>query len=184
MQDSRAARRYALALYEVAIKHEVVDSVEADLRAFTSLLESDAEFRRFFVAPTTSRPEKIEIVGNMFSDRITALTLELIRLMLSKGREREVASVKDEFIKLRRQNTGVTHATVTSAVEMTAAQQSALRSKLGRLTGTRIEADFEVDPRLIGGVRVTYNNNAIDGSIQAALTKLRDQFHHDVLKQA
>ena len=184
MEDHRVARRYAQALFEIARKNDIVQAVEDDLAAFSKLLKNDAEFRHFFVAPYTSRSEKIEIVDKIFSDRITALTLQLIRVMLEKGRERETQGVETAFANLRREQEGVVHATVTSVIELTDKQKSALLAKLEATQGKKFEADFEIDPRLLGGVKVAYGSYVLDGSVRGALDRLRDNLRHDVLKQA
>jgi F-type H+-transporting ATPase subunit delta len=183
LQDHRVAKRYALALFETARKYDIVSAVEADLGAFTGLIEKDPEFRFFFVAPYTSRQEKVAIVEKIFSDRITALTMQLIRVMLEKGREREIQGVSLEFANLRRAHDGIVHATVTSATELTAKQKSSLIARLEATQGKKFEADFEIDPRLMGGVKVAFGSYVLDGSVRGNLGKLRDQLRHDLLKQ-
>ncbi len=184
MQDNRVARRYAQALFDTARKYDVVQAVEEDLAAFGNLLDKDAEFRHFFIAPYTSRSEKVAIVEKIFSDRITALSMQLIRVMLEKGREREIQGVRTQFAQLRRDQEGIVHATVTSSVILSDTQRSALLAKLEATQGKKFEADFEVDPRVMGGVKVAYGSYVLDGTIRGNLNKLRDKLRHDLLKQA
>ncbi|HWD37514.1 MAG TPA: ATP synthase F1 subunit delta, partial [Fimbriimonas sp.] len=148
MQDNRVARRYAQALYETAVKYGTVGSIEDDLTALGNLLEQDKGFRHFFLAPSTSRAEKLKIVEKLFSDRVTAITMQLIRVMLEKGRETEVEGVRSEFSRLRRDAEGIVFATVTSAVALTDKQRSSLLSKLEATQGKKFEAQFEVDPHV------------------------------------
>jgi F-type H+-transporting ATPase subunit delta len=184
VHDNRVARRYATAMFETARKYDVVQAVEDDLATFERLLQNDATFRHFFIAPYTSRSEKIATLERIFSDRMTALTMQLIRVMLDKGREREIEAVHSEFAKLRRAAEGVVHATVTSAMALSDQQRSALLAKLEATQGKKFEASFEVDPRLIGGVKVSFESFVLDGTVRGALSKLRAQLRHDVLKQA
>jgi F-type H+-transporting ATPase subunit delta len=184
VHDTRVARRYAQALFDTAVKYDVVQSVEDDLGAFHSLLERPGEFRHFFIAPYSSRTEKIEFLDRTLGDRITALTLQLLRVMLEKGRERELQSVRTEFLRLRRDKEGVTLAVVTSAVVLDANQRSSLCDKLEKSFGHRVEAEFQCDPRLLGGIKVAYGSYVLDGTVKGALSRLRDVLRHDVLKQA
>jgi len=62
-------------------------------------------------------------------------------------------------------------------------QKKALVSKLETILGKKIEADFKIDPQIIGGIRVAYGNYILDGSIRGALSNLRDRLRHDLLKQ-
>ena len=184
MEDTRVARRYATALFQTAQRYDVVQAVEEDLGAFERLVENDSQFRHFFIAPYTSRQQKIEIVDKIFNDRITALTLQLIKVMLEKGRERELRSVLSEFQRLRREHADIVHVTVTSAAELDATQRKQLINRLELKLGKKLEADFDIDHRLIGGVKVAYGSYVLDGTVRGALSRLQDTLRHDVLKQA
>ena len=100
MEDLRVGRRYALALFETAHKFDVIASVEEDLNAIVALLERDDEFTSFLVSPYTSRDEKLQIIDKLFSDRITALTMQLLRLMLEKRRETDIIHVRAAYGQL------------------------------------------------------------------------------------
>jgi F-type H+-transporting ATPase subunit delta len=183
MVDSRVARRYAKALFGVAKNLDIVRGVEDDLNSIVSLLQSDANMRHFLIAPYTSRDEKIAIVEKMFADRTTALTLQVMRTMLEKGRESEIEPLRDEFIAMRRQDAGIVYATVQSATTLDEAQKQSIVAAFGKSLGKVVEADFRVDPSLIGGVRVTYENYVLDGSARGTLNKMRERLRYDLLKQ-
>ena len=182
-QDSRIGKRYAQALFTTAQRYDVVQSVEDDLKTIVGLMEKDRSFRHFVLAPYTSREEKVKIIERIFSDRITALTMQVLRVMLEKRREGEIEAVHDSFVELRRTATATIHVKVTSAEEMPGDQRSALLAKIEKSTGKKVEADFEIEPHLIGGVKVAYENFVLDGTIKGALGHLRDKLKHDLLKQ-
>lgn len=183
MTDRRVARRYSQALFATALKYDVVKSVEDDLNSIVGLLENDEEFREFIIAPYTGRDQKITIVVKMFSDRVTALTMQVLRVMLEKRREEEIIGVRDEYVTLRREHEGVVFAIVSSAYEIDEQQKTALLAKLEQTIGNKVEAEFKLEPNLIGGIRVAYGNYILDGSVRGALSSLRDKLRHDLLKQ-
>ncbi len=183
MADSRVSRRYAQALFSTALKYDVIRSVESDLDLIVTLLNTDAGFEKFVLAPYTGREEKTATIDRIFSDRITALTMQVLRVMLEKRREEEIEGVRDEFVTLRRAHEGVIFAVITSAEIMDDGQRAALTTRLESVLGKKIEAEFKTDPRLLGGIRVAYGNYVLDGSIRGALSSLRDKLKHDLLKQ-
>jgi F-type H+-transporting ATPase subunit delta len=182
-QDGRIGKRYAQALFSTAQRYNVVDAVESDLSTIISLMEKDEKFKHFLFAPYTSRDEKLQVIERVFSDRITALTMQVLRVMLEKRRESEIESVRDEFVVLRRAATETIYVTVASAEALDDKQKKALVAKIEKTTGKRVEADFSVDPLLIGGIKVAYDNFVLDGSLKGGLARLRDNLKHDVLKQ-
>lgn len=181
--DGRIGKRYALALFGTAQRFDVVESVEADLETFVGLMDKDPKFRDFILAPYTSREEKVKSIERVFSDRMTALTMQVIRVMLDKRREGEIEAVHREFVKLRRIATKTIHVLVTSAEPLDDKQQAALITKIQKSTGKGVEADFLVDASLMGGVKVAYENFVLDGTLKGGLAHLRDHLKHDILKQ-
>lgn len=183
MRDHKVAKRYATALYNEASRNETVEAVEADLQAISNLLHNGTEFRDFLFTPHLAREKKVEIAEKLFSDRITALTMQFLRLLLEKRRENEFDTIRDEYVSLRRAHSNVIFAEVISAEPLDAKHREALEKKLADKSGKRIEAAYDVDPSLLGGVRVAYGNYVLDGTVRGSLRRLKDVLRHDLLKQ-
>ncbi len=183
MEDRRVARRYASALFQAARNNGTINDVEQDLGTIVGLLKSDPDFKHFIVAPYTSRDARIGIMDRVFTGRVTPLTMQVFHVLLAKRREHEIEGVFDEYVKLRREHERILHAVITSATPLDEAQRTQVVNRLQTVLNKTIEPDFKVDARLIGGVRVTYENFVLDGSVRGALTKLRDRFRYDLLKQ-
>ncbi len=183
MVDTKVARRYASALFATAQKNDVVKSVEDDLSAIANLFQNDAKFKDFILSPRVGREEKIKIAEKLFSDRVTALTMQALRLMLVKRRESEVVSVHDEFVALRREFGSIAYVMVSSSEALEPDQKSAIIAKLEQKTGKKVEADFQIDPHLIGGVKVQIGDYVLDGTVRGSLRRLGEKLRRDVLKQ-
>ncbi|RYG75234.1 ATP synthase F1 subunit delta [bacterium] len=182
--DSRIGRRYAQALFSVALQHGMVRGVEDDLDALAGLYQDDPRFHELLTVPQTSREEKIRQLEALFGDRATALTMQVLRLMVEKGREASLPNLRDEFVELRRANEGVIYASVSSAVLLTPEEKNTIVAKLGTTLGKTVEATFELNPGLLGGVRVEYDNYVLDGSVRGSLNRMREKLRTDFLKQA
>lgn len=182
--DHRVARRYAKALYRVASQSNMVANVEGDLNGVVSLLQSDAKFRALLFSPQFARDAKERVLEKAFADSVTGVTMEALRLLLRKRRETELLAMREEFINIRRNEGQVLYATVHTAEPISDEHKSQLIAKLEKETGKKVEAEFEVSPNLIGGIRVGYDNFVLDGSIRGGLNRLRDSLRRDLLKQA
>ena len=183
MQDARIGRRYAQALFNAAKNHKMVAAVEEDLSGIAGLLRDDPKFRHFLIAPFNNVEEKKQVLQNVFGDRVTGLTMQVMKVMLDKGREAEFESVAHEYSTLRRTAADIEFATVTTAYPLDPGQKDALVAALEKRLGKIVEAKFAIDPRVIGGVRVAYASFVLDGSARGHLNRLRDRLNHDVLKQ-
>lgn len=184
MHDTKVAKRYARALYAEAKANDTIGSVETDLQSILNLLHNGAEFKDFLFSPHVAREEKIRIADRLFSDRVTALTMQFLRLVLEKRRESVFDTIVDEFVNLRREYSNVIFATVISARPLEDAYRSQLEKTLSEKTGKKVETAYDVDPGLIGGLKVAYGNYVLDGTVKGSLRRLSDSWRHDVLKQA
>jgi len=183
MHDHKVAKRYANALYAEAVRNDVVDVVETDLIAISGLIDEGAEFHNFLMTPHVAREEKIKIADRLFSDRVTALTMHFLRLLLEKRREAEFNTIREEYVTLRREHSKILYAEVISAREVEPKHREALEKKLAEKTGMRVEAVYDVDLSLIGGLKVVYGNYVLDGTVKGSLRRLKDSLRHDLLKQ-
>ncbi len=184
MIDVRVARRYAQALFKTALSHNVLAPVEEDLNGVSSLLQIDGGFKRFLHDPTISKVEKQGVINRTFTGKANQVTLSLLSLLLEKGREDEIDEVRLQYIELRRAHEQVSHVVVSSSEEMEEDQRRALVAKLTKTLGRTIEADFKVDPSLLGGVTVAFDNLVLDGSLSGALSKIKEKIFRDTLKQS
>ena len=184
MTDARVAKRYARALFSAALKENTTESVEGDLNLIAGVMRSSDQFKTFLANPQHSRDEKLEIFVRVFSDRTTALTMSLLRLLLKKRREDLFEFVRLEFERLRREHDRVVYAVVTSAMELTDDQKRRIVEKVASATERKVEAEFEIDPKLIGGVKVAYDNYVLEGTSRGHLDRMKNQVIYDLLKQA
>lgn len=181
--DGRVAKRYARAFFSAAKADGMVAAVDADLRSVADALHTSAAFRDFMGRPATSEADKLAMFDKVFGDRITSMTHQGIRLVIEKRRDEYLTAISKEFSELRRHDEMVTRAVVTSAEELAPADREKIVTKLQTELGRRVEAEFDTDATLIGGVRIVYDNYILDGSVRGQLDKLRDKILYDVLKQ-
>lgn len=184
MTDSRAAKRYARALFNAALKAGSLDAIDSDLKGLTALLSSSARFNEFIKSPANGNDEKITLLRNTLSGKADDLTMSLLTLLSSKSRLDEIFLIQVEFAALKREHEKVVFALIESAAELDEAQKTAIIGKVASVTGRTVEAEYRVDPSLLGGVKVTYDNYVLDGSARGHLNRLRENLLYDLLKQS
>ncbi len=182
MAEHAVSKRYALALFNIALKNDVITSVADDLRAISGLMENDPAFREFVLSPTVSRDEKTQIIEKLFSDRVTILTMYMLRLLLRRRREAEIEGIQFEYEALRRDHGKAVLVTYSSAEELPDDQRKKLITKTETLTGRSVDPLFVVEPTLMGGVKIEYDNFMLDGTVRGNLEKLRERLRYDLFK--
>ena len=169
-----AARRYAEAAFEVALRDGTVDSWRSELEGAAAAL-GDERVTRLLSNPAVALEEREALVEKALSKAVSRPVLNLILLMLQRRRIEQLPRVAAEFRRLDNQRQGITQASATTAAELTPAELEALTTKLEQFTGGRVELDVAVDPSLLGGLVVRVGDRLIDVSVRGRLERLRNQ---------
>ncbi|MGZ9104185.1 MAG: ATP synthase F1 subunit delta, partial [Rhodoplanes sp.] len=78
----------------------------------------------------------------------------------------------------RREHEGVVEARIISALPMDVAQVKPLLEALERKYGRKVNAQVEVDPELIGGVRIVVGDKVIDATVRGRLDAMAVALTH------
>jgi F-type H+-transporting ATPase subunit b len=66
-------------------------------------------------------------------------------------------------------------AEVSSALPLTPAEQQAIRAEVGRKAGAEVAVSFQVNPELLGGLKIRVGDRVIDGSVSGRMENLRKE---------
>ena len=167
-----AARRYAEAVFELAVEAGNLDEWEQALTRIADFMTGQ-EVR--YVLENTRVPEesKQRLVAAGLSD-LPALPFNMARLLVHKGRTGLARGIEEAFKELAEEKEGIARARAVTAVPLSEAERQALTQRLERDTGRRIILETAVDPELLGGVRVQIGDQLIDASTRARLEALRE----------
>jgi F-type H+-transporting ATPase subunit delta len=169
-----AARRYAEAAFEVAQRDDSVATWRRELGAAASVC-ADPDVIRVLANPAIPLEERWPAAQRIFGTVAGQPVLNLIGLMLRRGRIEELPRIAGEFRRLDNARQGITLAHVTSAAPLTESETRAVVERMEQFTGGRIEIDVAVDPSLLGGLVVRVGDRLIDGSVRGRLERLRNQ---------
>jgi len=165
-----SARRYAEALYQIALRENAVPAFGASLdglrHAFTpEVLRS----LRNPGVPLRARRAAL--------DAATAAEPKAIRSLLGLLLERErialFPQVADAYAELVERRAGIVKGRITTATQLSANDREDLVRRLERSSGKKIRATFAVDESLIGGAMIQVGDRLIDSSLKAQLDELR-----------
>jgi F-type H+-transporting ATPase subunit delta len=173
-RQSTAARRYAESAFEIAGRDGTIDRWRADLDGAAVVLENPA-VARGLNDPTVATEVREGALQAGFEGKVSGPVLNLMRLLVRRGRIEDLPRIAAEFRRLDNLRLGVTPARAVSAAPLEPAEVSALIARLEQMTGGSIELEQEVDPSLLGGLVVRVGDRLIDGSVRGRLERLRNQ---------
>ena len=166
-----AARRYAEAAFQIGEADGSLDRWEADLRKLRAALE-DADLGALVVHPAIAFADKERVLRRVVGE-VGDEAMNLVLLMIRRGRPGAIGRMVEHFDELVRRERGIDLAEVRTALPLDDAQRSAIESRLRELTGNRIEINEVVDEALIGGLTVRIGDLLYDASVRTRLERLR-----------
>jgi len=169
-----SARRYAEAAFELASRDSSHDRWARDLETAAGIV-ADERVVRVLDNPSIPQPQRQQLVGEMLGSRVAPPALNLVRLLVERGRAELVPQIAAEYRRLANRHQGVVEAVVTSAAPLTTDETEALRLRIETMAGTSIDLRTEVDVALIGGLTVKVGGRLLDASVRGRLERLRDE---------
>lgn len=176
-----APRDLADALEQLAVEAQVakaeqagrLDSVEDELFRTARIVAGSPQLRvalSDLSAPLESRAALIE---GLLDGRTTEETRRLVRQAVTSPRGRTFDRILTEYGEVAAERRSRLVATVTASVPLTEEQRSRLAAVLARTYGHEVHLNVEVDPDVIGGIRVAIGDEVIDGSVLSRLDDAR-----------
>jgi F-type H+-transporting ATPase subunit delta len=173
MIDANVARRYANALFMVAVSKDAVDITASELFQLKSFIDKDRVFLDFLLAPQILTEHKKALINTLFRTRLSPPLLSFLQLLIEKSRIEHLGDIAREFEKLLEVHKGIIKARVTTAIAVDEEFKKRLRARLEALSGKKIEIIHRIDKAIIGGIIVQLNYKVIDRSIRYQLTSLK-----------
>ena len=168
------ARRYAEAALAIADRDGTVETWRAALTSAAAAL-GRADVARVLANPAMPFDARRSIAEQVLGKTITGGPLNLVLLLIRRGRPELLPAVAREFQRLYERRVGIVQATVTSAAPLSAAEVKALSERLAGMTGGRVVITVAVDAAILGGVMVRLGDRLIDGSVRGRLERLRSK---------
>ena len=172
MIGSIVAKRYALALFQIANEKQLLDQMELELRTVREVTLNNDDFKALLKTPKISMENKKQMIRTIFAG-ISEDVQNTIIILMERHREEEIAAVADHFITLANEAKGTADAIVYSARELTSEEAASISTTFASSIGKNsLRMNNIVDKNLIGGVKIQIGNRIYDGSVRGKLDRL------------
>ncbi len=167
------ARRYAGALFAVALNASRLDQVVGDLQSVAEAVHSSPPFAQVIRDPVMPQPRKQQLIERVLQGKVDDISLAFIRLLVEKRREEIIPDVAEELLALRDEYNHTLRVEARVAAPLRDDERQSLIQSLEHQTGYRIEFSVQIDPNVLGGVWLRMGDTVIDGSVRGNLERMR-----------
>jgi F-type H+-transporting ATPase subunit delta len=167
------AKRYAQAVFQIALERGELDRWQSDLKKIASLSE-DVAYIKLLESPKLWFSDKTRLISERFSD-INPLAVNLVNLLVARERLGMVGEIAEDYERLLYSHRGIEPADVVTAVPLDEDEIKKLEERLGTIIGKKVVVKPEVDPTVVGGIVARVGGKLLDASTRNRLEALKKQ---------
>lgn len=172
----KVSHRYAKAFFDfLGGKAEEVKKVSAELEKLADCVDTHQELARVLNSEVFSTEVRAEIASDLTKKlKLSENAAKLVRLIALQGRTKFLRRIAEQMNLLALEATGIVPLRVHTAQDLTKPQQTKIEQKFSKVLGKEVEARYEVDATLIGGVRVEAAGRTYEGSVAGWLNEFEE----------
>ena len=167
-------KKYAGALYNIAVQQEDVKEVSGRLNYMWAVLKAVPEFSQLLITRRVSAKNKLAILTNVLGDTISTLEKDLISRLLEDGHFLLFNEIVKRFDYLVEKDSNVVKVRITSPQVLPEEEIQKISSRVENQLNKKVDIYTETDPALLGGIKLRVGNTLIDSSVSNRLMKLRN----------
>jgi F-type H+-transporting ATPase subunit delta len=172
MSVAVSSKRYAQAIFAIAMESHALDEWQNNLLKITELMQND-EFSSLMENPKLRFEKKSTLIDAVLG-KINPLARNLAYLLVLKNKFKYAGQIADQYISLVDECKGIKKADVITSIPLDDMEKRKLVDRLEKLVESKLRVEFEVDINIIGGFVARINGTLLDGSISNKLAILRN----------
>ncbi|MET7424075.1 F0F1 ATP synthase subunit delta [Dactylosporangium sp. NPDC005555] len=147
--------------------------VEDELFRFGQIVSGDSRLASALADSTSPLEARVQLIQDLLGTKAKPATARLAELAAAGFGGRGFESSLTRLIELAAKQRDHSVAYVTTAVPLTEADEQRLADRLAELYGRQVSLKVDVDPRIIGGVRVKVGSDLYDGTVSRRLAEAK-----------
>lgn len=172
-KNETAAKRYARALIESAVKRNEVDTIREDLSLVNEVINKSSDLKNVILNPTFNEEKVEEIITEIFASKISRITLNFIKMVLKSHRMDMFEDISYWYCEFDDKLKNKLKISITSAIILNDETKERLKQKLEDKFQKTILLNYTVDESIIGGIIIKADDKIIDGSIKNRYERLK-----------
>lgn len=164
------ARPYAEALFKATGNGAAGAAAWLDELAAVAANE---QLRQFADNPKATVDQVYGLVTGVMKSALDASAQNFLRTVIENGRLSVLPEIAAQFRALKNAQQGAFDAVVHSAFPLDAAALADLSGVLEKRFGRKLNLQVELQPELIGGIRVVVGDEVLDTSVKARLEQMK-----------
>ena len=172
--QSRAAIRYAKAMYDIANEENSINEVYKDMNFINELNSDSLDFKNLLSNSQINFQDKKKLILSLIKQS-NALTEKLIDLLIHNKRVKIIGDIASSFIQLYNKHNNIKDATIITASPINNELESKILSMINIKDAKSVNLTNVVNPNIIGGFIIRFDGKEYNASVKQNLNNLKTE---------
>lgn len=172
--QSRAAIRYAKAIYEIADEENLINEIFNDMIRINKLNRDSSDFKNLLSNSIIDNFDKKKAILSLL-EKNNSITEKLLDLLIYNKRVAIIGDIANSFIQLYNKNNNIKEAIVITASPIDKDLEKKILSQIKIPAAKSINLINLVDSSIIGGFIIRYDGKEYNASIKQNLKNLKTE---------
>jgi len=171
LKNIKPAKRYASALFET-IQDNNLENVLDEIKNVFYVIKENKDVQDFLLHPVVSIEDKKDVILKSFPD-LSNVCRNFLFILIDENRLNclgEIIGFLEDYINSKN---NLLNLNVTLAIEADNNLKETIKKRLESKFQSRVNAEFGVDPSILGGMLIKMNDTVIDLSIKKKLESFK-----------
>jgi F-type H+-transporting ATPase subunit delta len=175
MIEGRLSRRYAKALFELALEQKREDAIGQEIEQFLAIY-TNSPLQTVLNNPAFDLASRKAILLEVTKSlQLSPLSVHFLSILLERDRLTYLSAIVSYYRGMLNAAKGRVEAKVTDATPLDVALLERLRKTLHAISGKEVVLQEEIEPGLLGGLMVELEGTIYDGSVRTQLEKMKQR---------
>ena len=164
------ARPYAEALFKASSSDLNAAAVWVDA---LNEIAKNPQLQQFSGDPNVTAAQVFDVIAGVARVALPEMAKNFLRTVIENGRLSALPEIAAQFRALKNAQSGSSDAVVYSAFAIDSVALAEVSATLEKRFGRKLNVSVQLQPELIGGIRVVVGDEVLDASVKARLEQMK-----------
>ncbi len=173
MAKTSSAKRYAQAVFQLALEKGQLDQWAKDLTSIASVFKEPGA--QSILESKNVKPADKERFLSLTLGGINPLPMNLARMLIARHGVGAAMGIAIQYQEMLDKHRNVERGEIVTAIDLSPEQQTNIAAALEKIVGRKVILTTKKDPIVVGGFVARVGGKVIDGSVRTKLLDLQKE---------
>lgn len=169
----KVASKYAAAVFELAQEQKLEEQFYREIHQIDGIITTHPEIIQLLNKTQFTKQQKKDLISDIFGKVIHPFLLNTFYLLVDKNRILILPYLTKEYRHIHNQSFKLLEAVAYSVSPLSEKEIKDLEESLSAREQQSVSLVNKIDPTLISGVKIRFDDKVIDGSMKARIENMR-----------